>query len=227
MGPEERWGWQPLPSGFEGASKPLPPPPLLHPPRSTCRHALLALTPDADPVPPRRPPSLAASAARAQVSAPAAAVRRGGLAGGFDTFIIRTPCGPPSGLRHRSPGVGRRCGAGGARWRLRHLHHPHSAGRRPASGTDRRVSGGGAARQPWLPSTPCRPGSPPPSRPLQPPPPPPPPRCGAAAAKALASLEMAPDLLEGRADPGAGPPERTARGWPRAPGPGPRAPGLL
>ena len=45
-------------------------------------------------------------------------------------------------------------------------------------------------------------------------------RRGAAAAKALASLEMAPDLLEGRADPGAGPPERTA------PGPGPRAPGL-
>ena len=38
---------------------------------------------------------------------------------------------------------------------------------------------------------------------------------GAAAAKALASLEMAPDHLEGRADPGAGPPERTA------PGPGP------
>ena len=34
---------------------------------------------------------------------------------------------------------------------------------------------------------------------------------------------MAPDLLEGRADPGAGPPERTAQGWPRAPGPGPRA----
>ena len=58
-------------------------------------------------------------------------------------------CGPPSGLRHRSPGVARRCagcGAGGARRRLRHLHHPHSAGRRTASGTDRRVSGGGAAR---------------------------------------------------------------------------------
>ena len=42
-------------------------------------------------------------------------------------------------------------------------------------------------------------------------------RGGAAAAKALGSLEMAPDRLDGRADPGAGPPERTA------PGPGPRA----
>ncbi len=41
-------------------------------------------------------------------------------------------------------------------------------------------------------------------------------RRGAAAAKALASLEMAPDLLEGRAYPGAGPPKR-----PLAPGPGP------
>ena len=203
---------RPWPIGFEGAFKPPLAPSLIHMP---------ACPPGPDSGCRPRPPSLTASAARAQVSAPAAAVRRGGLAGGFDTFIVRTPCWPPSGLRHRSPGVARRIPARGARWRLRHLHHPHSAGRRPASGTDRRVSGGGAARQPWLPSTPCRPGSPPPSRPLQPPPPPPPPRCGAAAAKALASLEMAPDLLEGRADPGAGPPERTARGWPRAPGPGP------
>ena len=66
----------------------------------------------------------------------------------------------------------------------------------------------------------ARPGSPP-SRPLaalaplppplQPPPPPQRPRA-ARAAKALASLKMAPDQLEGRADPGAGPPERTAQG---------------
>jgi hypothetical protein len=131
---------------------PSPPPLPLHPPRSTCLHALLALTPDAD----------AASAARAQVSAPAAAVLRGGLAGGCDNFIIRTL---RAAIRPPAPIAGCRAAVrGGARW-LRQLHHPHSEGRRPASGTDRRVSGGGAweARQPWLPSTPGRPGSPPPS----------------------------------------------------------------
>ena len=95
------------------------------------------------------------------------------------------------------------------------VRHPAPIGCRAG----RRCAGGSPALAPldpwppWLPSTPGRPGSPPPTAaaaaaaaaPTR----------GAAAAKALASLEMAPDHLEGRADPGAGPPERTA------PDPGP------
>jgi hypothetical protein len=164
-----------------------PPPPPLHPPRSTCLHALLALTPDADPAAPAPPPSPPPPLARSCRHQP----RRCGAAGGSLAASTTSSsalgvCGPPSGLRHRSPGVGRRC-AGGS---------PALAPLDP--------------RPPWLPSPlrcsrrrRCRRGA-------------------AAAAKALASLEMAPDLLEGRADPGAGPPERTATGpGSRAPGPGP------
>ena len=72
---------RPWPIGFEGAFKPPLAPSLIHMP---------ACPPGPDSGCRPRPPSLTASAARAQVSAPAAAVRRGGLAGGFDTFIIRT-----------------------------------------------------------------------------------------------------------------------------------------
>ena len=166
---------------------PSPPPPPLHPPRSTCLHALLALTPDADPAAPAPPPSPPPPLARSCRHQP----RRCGAAGGSlaaSTTSSSALCGPPSGVRHRSPGVGRRCAGGlagfdnfiirtpslraavrppapiagcwaavrggarrggaarGARWRLRQLHHPHSASRRPASGTDRRVLGGRSRR---------------------------------------------------------------------------------
>ena len=87
---------RPWPIGFEGAFKPPLAPSLIHMP---------ACPPGPDSGCRPRPPSLTASAARAQVSAPAAAVRRGGLAGGFDTFIIRTlraavrPPAPIAGCR--------------------------------------------------------------------------------------------------------------------------------
>jgi hypothetical protein len=91
---------------------PSPPPPL-HPPRSTCLHALLALTPDADPAAPAPPPSPPPPLARSCRHQP----RRCGAAGGSLAASTTSSsalgvCGPPSGLRHRSPGVGRRCAGG-------------------------------------------------------------------------------------------------------------------
>ena len=97
--------------------------------------------------------------------------------------------------------------ARGARW-LRQLHHRmisrtlRAAVRHPIR--CRAAVRGGLAR-PGSPATPLPPSAAAAAAAAAP-------TRGAAAAKALASLEMAPDHLEGRADPGAGPPERTAPG---------------
>ena len=102
-----------LPIGFEGASKPpLAPPPIHMPacppgPDSGCRP---------------RPPSLAASAARAQVSAPAAVMMidsPGSPRPLAARAPDRMPTLPPSPLMMVSSGGG---AARGARW-LRQLHH--------------------------------------------------------------------------------------------------------
>ena len=106
QGPE--YGW--IRSGFEGASKP-PPPPAPSPIHMPACAVLLALTPDADPAAPAPPPSPPPPLARSCRHQP----RRCGAAGGSlaaSTTSSSALCGPPSGLRHRSPGVGRRCAGG-------------------------------------------------------------------------------------------------------------------
>ena len=120
---------RPWPIGFEGAFKPPLAPSLIHMP---------ACPPGPDSGCRPRPPSLTASAARAHQP------RRCGAGGSPaastpSSSALRAGRRPASGTDRRVSGGG---AARGARWRLRHLHHPHSAGRRPASGTDRRVSGG-------------------------------------------------------------------------------------
>jgi hypothetical protein len=154
-----RWRRQPLPIGFEGASKPpLAPPPIHMPacppgPASGCR-------------PRPRPPSLAASAARAQVSAPAAVMMidsPGSPRPLAARAPDRMPTLPPSPLMMVSSGGG---AARGARW-LRQLHHRmisrtlRAAVRHPI-GCRAAVRGGLALAPPRLPSP----------SPLQPPPPP-------------------------------------------------------
>jgi hypothetical protein len=145
-----------------------------------------------------RPPSLAASAARAQVSAPAAVMMidsPGSPRPLAARAPDRMPTLPPSPLMMVSSGGG---AARGARW-LRQLHHRmisrtlRAAVRHPIG--CRAAVRGGLAR-PGSPATPLPPSAAAAAAAAAP-------TRGAAAAKALASLEMAPDHLAGRAYPGA------------------------